>query len=168
MIEEDPRVPRPDRQTREYYPWSFIKRVSGYTTAHDTYVAAQVDSQAYEPSILSGALAGYYAFQEFVLPVTTRFMMDDTSSQDYKPMSRLLKTVGLPALDLATLGLVTLEGLDNLALVAARKLTVNCATHMGIDFVQSLPTQTGLLKYRYLRLRKKFSQIILNKRYKRY
>lgn len=122
---------------RVFYPLRLAQEASSITAFKDTHKAASEDNDLFEYPILAGPLALFMGTSEFVLPATMRFIREN-GNDEYRPLRTLLLSVGAMATDVVTNGLIVVAGLDSGLNIAARKIVLNYATHMGIDFIQKI------------------------------
>lgn len=125
---------------RTFYPLRLAQEASAITAFKDTHQAAStVNNDLFEYLIITGPFALFMAASEFALPATMRFIRENGNGNDeYRSLRTLLLSVGAIATDIVTNGLIIAAGVDSPINVPARRIVLNYATHLGIDFIQKV------------------------------
>lgn len=85
---------------------------------------------------------------EFIMPATMRFVRENMLDDD-RPLRNILLLVASISTDAATIGLIHMAGVDAAINVPARRIVLNYATHMGIDFIQHTHSFLGKVRHNY-------------------
>ena len=117
---------------RTPYLLRLAKEASSITAFKDTLSSSDVDH-----NFLGVSFAFAVGVREFILPASTIFIRENISDDD-RPSRNLMLLIASFVADLATNALIAVAGWGSTINVAARRIVLNYATHIGIDFIQHL------------------------------
>lgn len=114
------------------YPLRLAREASGISAFKDFFSSEEGDECITLPvGFAMGAV-------EFILPATMRFIRENIIYDEMRPMRNALLCIASVATDVATNGLIYMAGFDRAVNIPARRIALNYATHMGVDFIQHL------------------------------
>jgi len=129
---------------RTFYPLRLAQEASSITAIKDTYHAALHDNELFEYPELARPFALMMGAMEFVLPASMRFIREN-DNDELRPLRNLVLFSGALASDVITNGFIVAAGFDSTLNVAARRIVLNYATHMGADLIQKLFPDRGFI-----------------------